>query len=207
MRGRVNYQEVYASDSSVWLLWLSTTLQILSFSPSVSHAGESFTDHGLRIRSFAFTSSLLPSESHAGERGLHIGSDSLHLPHPCCSQYLIQGRVCLWLIIYYRWSTAWIPPYAGKTSTSFLFRVSLSIQGERITNNLCIADSYLNTLPFYLYFRPHHVRTRYFRLTRAWYHLIRGNFSFPPVTHVSISMVCSGLHHLSRGRGSETTFA
>ncbi len=52
MRGRVTYQEVFASDSTAmlpgWTLdyssgWTLTTLQVSSFFPLVSHAGESST--------------------------------------------------------------------------------------------------------------------------------------------------------------------
>ena len=79
---RINYQEVYASDSLTWLLRLSTTLQILFFlclqycmreriSLIEVHVSESRTlGYFADLISFAFNPSFLPSEFHAGESHL-----------------------------------------------------------------------------------------------------------------------------------------
>lgn len=88
-----------------------------------------------------------------------------------------------------------------------LLRFSLSALEERITVIFCTDNSYLNSPPFYLYSRQHHIRTTYLRLTRARYHLMRGDFSFLPPIYTYITIACSGLHHSSRGRGSQTTLA
>ena len=59
MRGRVTYHEVHASDSSALLHGLPTTLQILSFLPSVPYAGESFTYQSLRIWFYGYPTRTL----------------------------------------------------------------------------------------------------------------------------------------------------
>lgn len=86
----------------------------LSFLPSRTHAGKSFTYQGLRIWSFNFTPSFLPSVFHAGEIHLSRSSHMIlwlyylalglfrtffptiricHRPYPSCPRYLMRGRV------------------------------------------------------------------------------------------------------------------